>query len=103
MAGISSVVSGHVFCRSLLVELAFLLGGGAVEAVVIFWGCIFGVAGDFLPVVAFEVVFFLCCVVLVFNWAAFRVDLSILKTAAPLSTCNLIRMHGSSNESHDSL
>ena len=43
MAGISSVVSGRVFCRlfcrSLLVWLAFLLGGGAVEAVVVLWGC----------------------------------------------------------------
>ena len=87
MAGISSVVSGcvfcHLFCRSLLVWLAFLLGGGAVEAVVVLWGCSLGVAGDFLPDVALEVAFFLCCVVLVFDWAAFRdvfrVDLGIFK------------------------
>jgi len=85
MAGISSVVSGHVFCHlfchSLLVWLAFLLGGGAVD--VVLWGCSLGVTGDFLPDVALEVASFLCCVVLVFNWAAFqdvfRVDLGILK------------------------
>ena len=54
-----------------------------MEAVVVLWGCSLGVAGDFLTDVALEVAFFLCCVVLVFDWAAFRdvfrVYLGILK------------------------